>query len=73
MVKIFVPKPITPCNVREVGGNIVGKVTTYVEFQELVNGISPIPLSILVSERCWSAIDPVTDKCMYCAMFNDND
>lgn len=73
MVKIFIPKPITPCNVRERGGNICGKVSTYEEFRQLVNGQSPIPLSILVSERCWTAIDPETDQCMYCAMFDDNE
>lgn len=73
MVKISIPKPVTPCNVRKTGGDICGKVSTYVEFQELVTRLSSVPLSILVSERCWSAIDPETDRCMYCAMFNDND
>lgn len=72
MIKISIPKPNQPCNVRSSDGQIYGKASTYEEFRTIVSGVSPAHVSFAVSDHSWVAIDPESDQLLFRAKFDDN-
>ena len=72
VVKIHIPAPSAPCNVRDSGGTVVGKASSMYEFKTLARSLTSEPMEFEVLNGTYTASSTDdTDRTIYRCSFTD--